>query len=102
MCSDNVNLPKEANKAKCFVIACFVLCASPGAHAGDGCTTKKTRDAWRQPCACLWSCSSSIISRNAHALVLIDEQLDLQKVAQLRFWFHALELGHSPVAVEML
>jgi len=41
MCSDNVNLPKEANKAKCFVIACFVLCASPGAHAGDGCTTKK-------------------------------------------------------------
>jgi hypothetical protein len=35
MCKDNVNLPKEANKAKCFVIACFVLCASPspGAHA---------------------------------------------------------------------
>ena len=30
MCSDNPNLPKEANKAKCFVIACFVLCASPG------------------------------------------------------------------------
>ena len=27
MCSDNPNLPKEANKAKCFVIACFVLCA---------------------------------------------------------------------------
>ena len=33
MCKDNVDLPKEANKAKCFVIACFVLCASPGAHA---------------------------------------------------------------------
>ena len=28
MCSDNPNLPKEANKAKCFVIACFVLCAA--------------------------------------------------------------------------
>jgi len=25
MCKDNVNLPKEANKAKCFVIACFVF-----------------------------------------------------------------------------
>jgi len=25
MCSDNSNLPKEANKAKCFVIACFVF-----------------------------------------------------------------------------
>jgi len=25
MCSDNPNLPKEANKAKCFVIACFVF-----------------------------------------------------------------------------
>ena len=83
MCSDNVNLPKEANKAKCFVIACFVLCASPGAHAGDGCTTKKTRDAWRQPCACLWSCSSSIISRNAHALRLRARS------------YHAL---HTPVA----
>ena len=34
MCSDNPNLPKEANKAKCFVIACFVLCAArPAAHA---------------------------------------------------------------------
>ena len=39
MCQDNVNLPKEANKARCFVISCFVLCASPGAHGGDGCTT---------------------------------------------------------------
>ena len=29
---------------------------------------QKTRDARRQPCACLRSCSSSIISRNAHAL----------------------------------
>ena len=28
MCSDNPNLPKEANKAKCFVISCFVLCAA--------------------------------------------------------------------------
>ena len=27
MCSDNPNLPKEANKAKCFVISCLVLCA---------------------------------------------------------------------------
>ena len=35
MCSDNPNLPKEANKAKCFVIACFVLCASPGAYGED-------------------------------------------------------------------
>ena len=35
MCSDNPNLPKEANKAKCFVIACFVLCASPGACGED-------------------------------------------------------------------
>ena len=34
MCKDNVDLPKEANKAKCFVIACFVLCACPGAYAG--------------------------------------------------------------------
>jgi hypothetical protein len=25
MCKDNVDLPKEANKAKCFVIACFVF-----------------------------------------------------------------------------
>ena len=25
MCSDNRNLPSEANKAKCFVIACFVF-----------------------------------------------------------------------------
>jgi len=25
MCSDNPNLPKEANKAKCFVVACFVF-----------------------------------------------------------------------------
>jgi len=25
MCSDNPNLPKEANKAKCFVIACFIF-----------------------------------------------------------------------------
>lgn len=25
MCKDNVNLPKEANKAKCFVISCFVF-----------------------------------------------------------------------------
>mmetsp|Transcript_37885 Transcript_37885/g.96207 ORF Transcript_37885/g.96207 Transcript_37885/m.96207 type:complete len:262 (+) Transcript_37885:25-810(+) len=25
MCSDNPNLPKEANKAKCFVISCFVF-----------------------------------------------------------------------------
>eukprot|EP00320_Phaeocystis_rex_P006970 CAMPEP_0119064048 /NCGR_PEP_ID=MMETSP1178-20130426/7238_1 /TAXON_ID=33656 /ORGANISM="unid sp, Strain CCMP2000" /LENGTH=246 /DNA_ID=CAMNT_0007045455 /DNA_START=73 /DNA_END=810 /DNA_ORIENTATION=+ len=25
MCQDNVNLPKEANKAKCFVISCFVF-----------------------------------------------------------------------------
>jgi hypothetical protein len=25
MCSDNPELPKEANKAKCFVIACFVF-----------------------------------------------------------------------------
>ena len=49
MCSDNVNLPKEANKAKCFVIACFVLCASPGAHAGDGCTTKKRETPVRLP-----------------------------------------------------
>ena len=23
MCSDNPNLPKEANKAKCFLVACF-------------------------------------------------------------------------------
>ena len=30
MCKDNVDLPKEANKAKCFAIACFILCASPG------------------------------------------------------------------------
>ena len=28
MCSDNPDLPKEANKAKCFTISCFVLCAS--------------------------------------------------------------------------
>ena len=28
MCSDNPNLPKEANKAKCFVVSCFVLCAA--------------------------------------------------------------------------
>ena len=28
MCSDNPNLPKEANKAKCFAVSCFVLCAS--------------------------------------------------------------------------
>ena len=28
MCSDNPELPKEANKAKCFVISCFVLCAA--------------------------------------------------------------------------
>ena len=28
MCSDNPNLLKEANKAKCFAVACFVLCAS--------------------------------------------------------------------------
>ena len=34
MCKDNVDLPKEANKAKCFVIACFVLCACPGAYVG--------------------------------------------------------------------
>ena len=27
MCTDNPELPKEANKAKCFVISCFVLCA---------------------------------------------------------------------------
>jgi len=25
MCKDNVDLPKEANKAKCFVVACFVF-----------------------------------------------------------------------------
>jgi len=25
MCSDNPNLPKEANKAKCFVVSCFVF-----------------------------------------------------------------------------
>ena len=29
MCSDNPNLPKEANKAKCFAVACFILCADP-------------------------------------------------------------------------
>ena len=28
MCSDIPNMPKEANKAKCFVISCFVLCAA--------------------------------------------------------------------------
>ena len=28
MCSDMPNMPKEANKAKCFVISCFVLCAA--------------------------------------------------------------------------
>ena len=27
MCKDDVNLPKEANRAKCFVIACLVSCA---------------------------------------------------------------------------
>ena len=27
MCSDMPNMPKEANKAKCFVVSCFVLCA---------------------------------------------------------------------------
>ena len=25
MCSDNPNLPKEANKAKCIAVACFVV-----------------------------------------------------------------------------
>lgn len=25
MCSDNPNLPKEANKAKCFAVACFIF-----------------------------------------------------------------------------
>ena len=28
MCTDNPDMPKEANKAKCFVVACFVLCAT--------------------------------------------------------------------------
>eukprot|EP00964_Phaeocystis_antarctica_P021623 scaffold12022_cov52-Phaeocystis_antarctica.AAC.1 len=27
MCSDNPDLPKEANKAKCIAVACFVVCA---------------------------------------------------------------------------
>ena len=44
---------------------------------------QKTRDARRQPCACLWSRSSSIISRNAHALRLRARS------------YHAL---HTPVA----
>ena len=37
MCSDNPNLPKEANKAKCMAVACFVLCADP--HRARGSST---------------------------------------------------------------
>ena len=69
MCSDNVNLPKEANKAKCFVISCFVLCASPGAHAGDGCTTKKRETPVRLPVVMqqlhhLTQCACAVFARS--------------------------------------
>ena len=78
MCKDNVDLPKEANKAKCFVVACFVLCASPWGTCigrgtcGDAGAPPEQDKHWHirmeaQPCARLRSCSSSVFSRTAHA-----------------------------------
>ena len=70
MCKDNVNLPKEANKAKCFVISCFVLCASPGAHGGDGCTTKKKHGGSRAP-ACGHAAAPSSHAMHMHCVCVL-------------------------------
>ena len=58
---------------------------------------QKTRDALRQPCACLRSCSSSIISCNAHALlcalVLIMHRTHLRQLPPLDDRHHCSYLG---------
>ena len=66
MCSDIPNMPKEANKAKCFVISCFVLCAAlpraviPVSPRLSRTCIKTSRDSLSARSACL--CASSIFS----------------------------------------
>ena len=66
MCSDNPNMPNEANKAKCFVISCFVLCAAlpraliPVSPRLSRTCINTSRDSLSARSACL--CASSIFS----------------------------------------
>jgi hypothetical protein len=93
MCQDNVNLPKEANKARCFVISCFVLCASPGAHAAPPKNERRPEAAVRLPavmqqlhhltqCACtafssrtVHTCAAAPSSRSSASLLVWRERL---------------------------